>query len=96
MLADEKPDEHERTLFIMNALFAMYLRISELVADERSVPVMGDFKKDRDANWWFHVTGKGNKSRSITVCDDMLKALKRYRNHLDLSPLPGSGEQRAR
>ena len=93
MLADEKPNKHERTLFIMNALFAMYLRISELVADERSVPVMGDFKKDRDANWWFHVTGKGNKSRSITVCDDMLKALKRYRNHLDLSPLPGSNEQ---
>lgn len=93
LMADEKPAEHERTLFVMNALFAMYLRISELVADERSVPVMGDFKKDRDGNWWFHVTGKGNKSRSITVCDDMLKALKRYRKYLDLSPFPGANEQ---
>lgn len=93
LLADENPAEHERTLFIMNALFAMYLRISELVADERSVPVMGDFKKDRDGNWWFHVTGKGNKSRSITVCDEMLRALKRYRKYLDLSPLPGANEQ---
>lgn len=93
ILANKAPEEHERTLFIMNALFAMYLRISELVADERSAPVMGDFKKDRDNNWWFHVTGKGNKSRSITVCDDMLKALRRYRNHLNLSPLPGGNEE---
>lgn len=93
IMADEKPDEHERTLFIMNALYAMYLRISELVADERSAPVMGDFRKDRDGNWWFHVTGKGNKSRIITVCDEMLAALKRYRRYLGLSSLPSFNEQ---
>ena len=91
--ASKYPDEHERTLFIMNCLYAMYLRISELVADERSTPVMGDFRKDHDKNWWFHVTGKGNKNRTITVCDDMLKALKRYRAYLGLSPLPEAGEQ---
>lgn len=61
LLADQDPEEHERTLFIMNALFAMYLRISELVADERSTPLMCDFERDRDGNWWFKVTGKGNK-----------------------------------
>ncbi len=88
MLAKNSPDEHERTLFIMNCLFAMYLRISELVADERSIPVMGDFRKDRDGHWWFHVTGKGNKDRAITICDEMLSALKRYRIHLGVSPLP--------
>lgn len=93
LMADEDPEEHERTLFIMNALYAMYLRISELVADERSAPVMGDFRKDRDGNWWFHVTGKGNKSRTITVCDEMLTALRRYRKFLGLSPLPSSNEQ---
>jgi len=92
MLAENKPDEHERTLFIMNCLFAMYLRISELVADERSAPEMGDFRKDRDGHWWFHVTGKGNKDRTITVCNAMLAALKRYRSHLRLSPLPAIGE----
>lgn len=92
MLAESSPDEHERTLFIMNCLFAMYLRISELVADERSTPVMGDFRKDRDGHWWFHVTGKGNKDRTITVCNDMLTALKRYRTHLGLSPLPAISE----
>lgn len=93
IMANEIPEEHERTLFIMNCLFAMYLRISELVADERSTPIMGDFRKDFDGNWWFDVTGKGNKNRSITVCDDMIKSLKRYRKYLGLSVLPGIDEQ---
>ena len=93
LMASEDPAEHERTLFIMNCLFAMYLRISELVADERSTPVMSHFRKDQDNNWWFDVTGKGNKNRSITVCDDMLNALKRYRKHMGLTALPNINEQ---
>ncbi len=93
VMADDNPVEHERTLFIMNCLFAMYLRVSELVADERAVPVMGDFRKDRDSNWWFHVTGKGNKDRTITVCNEMLAALKRYRKSLNLSSLPRTSDQ---
>lgn len=92
-LAKDAPAVHERTLFIMNCLFAMYLRISELVADERSTPVMGNFRKDMDGHWWFHVIGKGNKSRTVTVCDEMLEALRRYRKHLGLSPLPTADEQ---
>ncbi|MDB6060328.1 MAG: site specific recombinase, phage integrase family [Verrucomicrobiaceae bacterium] len=93
MMANATPEAHERTLFIMNCLFAMYLRISELVSDERSTPAMGHFRKDMDGNWWFHVTGKGNKSRTVTVSDEMLKALRRYRHHLGLSPLPTQDEQ---
>ena len=87
-MAKGNPDTHERTLFIMNCLYAMYLRISELVADERSIPLMKDFTRDHDNHWWFKVTGKGNKSRKITVSDAMLDALKRYRSHQGLSPLP--------
>ena len=87
-LANTDPDKHERSLFILNALFSLYLRISELVADERSIPVMSDFRKDVDGNWWLHVTGKGNKSRIITVSEEMLDSLKRYRRFLGLSPLP--------
>jgi site-specific recombinase XerC len=88
LMAQDNPEEHERILFIMSCLFSMYLRISELVADERSAPTMGDFRKDLDGNWWFYVTGKGNKTRTITVSDEMLNALRRYRQHLTLSPLP--------
>ena len=93
LMAEDNPVEHERSLFIMRCLFAMYLRISELVADERSTPVMGDFQKDMDGNWWLRVVGKGNKARMVTVSDDMLSALKRYRSFLGLSELPHAGEQ---
>jgi len=92
-MAADNSEKHERSLFIMNCLFAMYLRISELVADERSTPTMGDFKKDQDSNWWFHVTGKGNKNRKITVCDAMIKTLKRYRKYLGLPVLPYPDEK---
>lgn len=92
LMAQEDPDEHERTLFIMNALYAMYLRISELAESERWQPKMGDFHMDTDGNWWFRTVGKGNKERIITVSNAMLNALKRYRNFLNLTPLPYPGE----
>lgn len=93
IMADETPHLHERTLFMMNALFAMYLRISELAASERWTPEMGHFHQDMDGNWWFKTVGKGNKERDITVSDAMLAALKRYRMSLGLSALPSPGEQ---
>lgn len=59
-LAEKDPEKHERTLFILSALFLMYLRISELAASERWTPVMNDFRRDHDGLWWFTVVGKGN------------------------------------
>lgn len=91
-MANENPAQHERTLFIMNALFAMYLRISELAASDRWVPQMGHFYVDMDNNWWFKTVGKGNKERDISVSNAMLEALKRYRQSLGLSSLPSPGE----
>jgi len=92
LMAQENPNLHERTLFMMNALFALYLRISELAASERWIPQMGHFYKDMDNNWWFKTVGKGNKERDISVCNAMLDALKRYRLSLGLSSLPSPGE----
>lgn len=91
-LANSEPDVHERTLFIMSALYGMYLRISELVVSSRWEPQMGHFFRDQYNNWWFKTVGKGNKERDITVSDAMLDALKRYRRYLGLSPLPSPGE----
>jgi len=91
-MAKENPNLHERTLFIMNALFGMYLRISELAASSRWIPQMGHFYKDMDNNWWFKTVGKGNKERDISVSNAMLDALKRYRMSLGLSKLPSPGE----
>jgi site-specific recombinase XerD len=92
LMAKEKPEIHERTLFMMEALYGMYLRISELAASKRWEPQMGNFYRDADNNWWFKTVGKGNKERIITVSDSMLNALRRYRTSLDLSPLPSPGE----
>lgn len=92
MMANENPLTHERTLFIMNALFAMYLRISELTASERWIPQMGHFYRDMDGNWWFKTVGKGNKERDISVSNAMIEALKRYRLSQGLSSLPSPGE----
>lgn len=94
-MAQQNPVSHERTLFIMNALYAMYLRISELAASKRWEPQMGHFQQDHDGNWWFITVGKGNKQRMIAVSQDMLEALKRYRRHLNLASLPFRGETTA-
>lgn len=91
-MALEAPQVHERTLFIMNALFAMYLRISELVETPRWQPQMGHFQADQEGNWWFTTVGKGNKQREISVSDAMLDALRRYRKSRGLTALPAPGE----
>jgi site-specific recombinase XerC len=87
-MAIQDPDKHERTLFIMSALYSMYLRISELAATKRWTPQMQDFYRDDNENWWFKTVGKGNKKRRIAVSNTMLDALKHWREHLKLSPLP--------
>ena len=91
-MAETNPDSHERTLFIISALYAMYLRISELTASKRWIPVMSHFHRDNDGNWWFTTVGKGNKERQIAVSNAMLKALKRWREYLGLSILPSHAD----
>lgn len=91
-MAEEKPSHHERTLFIMSLLYCMYLRISELVVSERWAPQMNHFHQDGDECWWFTTVGKGNKERQISVSDEMLSALSRWRTHLNLSSHPSINE----
>ncbi|MBS0290690.1 MAG: site-specific integrase [Proteobacteria bacterium] len=91
-MAEKEPDKHARTLFIMTALYAMYLRISELASSERWSPKMNDFHRDHEGCWWFTTVGKGNKERQIAVSDAMLNALKRYRQHLGLPLLPSPSD----
>jgi len=91
-MAALQPTLHERTLFIMNALFGMYLRISELAATTRWIPQMDHFYRDRDGNWWFKTVGKGNKERDVSVSNAMLDALKRYRQSMNLTSLPSPGD----
>lgn len=87
-MAEERPESHERTLFMVSALYGMYLRISELAASDRWTPTMNDFHKDQDGLWWFTTVGKGNKERQIAVSDTMLAAVKRWRKYQGLSAFP--------
>lgn len=92
-MADAEPQKHERTLFILLTMFSMYLRISDLVGRASWQPTMGDFRRDGDGNWWFHVVGKGEKVGKIAVRDKYItKYLTRYRTFLGLTPLPGYQE----
>ncbi len=91
-MADQNPGVHERTLFMLTALYSLYLRISELTASERWVPTMNDFHKDHDGHWWLTTVGKGNKERQIAVSDTMLSALKRWRTFLGLTALPAPAD----
>lgn len=91
-LADEAPEQHERTLFILTAMYLMYLRISELTATERWTPQMNHFYRDSEGQWWFKTLGKGNKMRIIAVSDTMLAALSRYRKSLGETPLPSPAD----
>ena len=90
---EEDPARFERMLFIMTALFALYLRISELTESERWQPKMSDFWKDASGHWWFTTVGKGNKQRDVSVSDQMLSALIRYRLFLGLTRFPIPGDQ---
>jgi len=92
VLAQENPEKHERTRFILNILYGMYLRISEVVASERWTPTMNDFAKDSNGYWWFTTVGKGNKERQIAVSDAMLASLIQWRKFLGLTPLPSPAD----
>jgi site-specific recombinase XerD len=93
-LAFDEPEQHERTLFIISALYLLYLRISELAANDRWIPQMKHFYQDSNQIWWFKTLGKGNKVRDIAVSDDMLKALKRYRDSRKLTSLPSPSDSK--
>lgn len=91
-MAEENPDMHERTRFILSILFGMYLRISELAASERWIPTMNDFARDNNGYWWFTTVGKGNKERQIAVSVSMLDSLSRWRKFLGLTALPSPAD----
>ncbi|MBM1196794.1 tyrosine-type recombinase/integrase [Pseudomonas weihenstephanensis] len=93
-MASAEPLRHERTLFILATLFAMYLRISDLVGRSNWEPCMGDFRQDPEGNWWYHVIGKGNKPGKIAVRDEYVdRYLRRYRTFLGLPNLPAEKER---
>ena len=83
--------KYERSLFIVVALFSMYLRIGDLAGSASWQPTMGSFFK-RKSSWWFATCGKGGVQAEISVKPEFLEYLQRYRESRNLTPLPASGE----
>ncbi|MFC3032561.1 tyrosine-type recombinase/integrase [Pseudoalteromonas fenneropenaei] len=86
-LCEQRP-ELERNLFTLACLKGLYLRISELSERPQWSPVMSHFWQDADGFWFFRVMGKGNKLRDVTISEDFLTYLKRYRLYRGLTALP--------
>lgn len=85
--------QHERTLFLMSAFYLLGLRISELAFTKSRIATMGNFAPDKRGLWWYTTIGKGNKIRDVAVPDELLIALKRYREFLNLPALPHREEE---
>ncbi len=94
-MAEEAPDEHERTLMMVSLMYSCYLRISEVSGRPGYSPVMSQFRRDPKTGVWgfFIPESKGGKRRTVAVSNALLEALKRYRNYLGLSDLPSPDEQ---
>ncbi|KZN61995.1 integrase [Pseudoalteromonas luteoviolacea CPMOR-1] len=86
-LCEQNP-KFERNLFTLACLKGLYLRISELSERPQWSPVMSHFWQDQDGFWFLRIMGKGNKLRDVTLSDDFVMYLKRYRQSRGLTSLP--------
>ena len=82
-------NHYERIRFLFSLLYLLGPRVSE-VADGQ----MNTIQAIR-GQWWWAVTGKGQKTERIPVTEAMLKALMRYRLHYHLPALPMVDEPHA-
>ena len=64
------------------------MRISELSERPQWSPVMSHFWQDNDGFWFLRIMGKGNKLRDVTLSEDFIEYLKRYRLYRGLTALP--------
>ncbi|MCL1125994.1 tyrosine-type recombinase/integrase [Shewanella surugensis] len=89
-LALEKPEMHQRSLFLIKLIYSCYLRISEVSARAGYSPIMSQFQQDRQTGIWsFHIPqSKGGKRRNVAISNALLDALKNYRRYLGLNDYP--------
>lgn len=77
---------YERARFLLRLLYGCGARPHEVI-----LATMADLKVN-EGRWWWYIVGKGEKERRVVVPAGLLEALKRYRRHRSLPPLPASVE----
>lgn len=68
-----------RDHFLFVAFVTTGARLSEIAKAK-----MGAVQRDDDGRWWIQVTGKGDKTRRLPVCSEMLACYQAYRTTFDL------------
>lgn len=90
--SNEEQLAYERARWVFRLFYLAGMRISEVCEN-----TMGGFQSTMDSKgqyrWNLIVTGKGSKERAIPVGAPLMSALRRYREHIGLSPLPSPNEQ---
>lgn len=94
--AEEFPELHQRSLFLISLIYSCYLRISDVSARAGYSPVMNQFKHNQQTGIWsFHIPlSKGGKKRNVALSKALLEALVKYRQFLGLTDYPGPNENR--
>lgn len=94
-LAEESPELHQRSLFLISLIYSCYLRISDVSARAGYSPVMGQFRQNHQTGIWsFHIPlSKGGKKRSVAISKALLGALVTYRRYLSLTDYPSQNER---
>jgi len=94
-MAKQDPDLNERTLFIISAIHLMSLQLSELIpVNKNNILKMNNFFCDNINNWWFKSVERKNKDQYVFINNEMLAALKRWREHLGFGPYPSSDDNK--
>jgi integrase/recombinase XerD len=88
--ANEDP-KWERNLFAIVTLKSLYLRVSEISERDNWSPVMSHFYKYKGF-FWFKAFGKGRKERRVSVPNEYLAYLERYRRYRGLTDLPDQND----
>lgn len=93
-LVKEDPIKHERTRFLLQLMYSLYPRISEVSARNGFVPMMGHFTlHPKLRTWLFYIpNSKGGKARAIGCPTSLMEALARYRCSMGLKPEPNPGD----
>ena len=92
--ANVEPEIIERNKFLILFMYSLYLRITEVEARAAHTPLMTDIQHINHVNAIaFRIPiSKGYKGRNVPVPDTIINAFKKYRETLNLPPLPGPDE----